>query len=43
VARITSPRIADALEPLIAGFDHPVMVIDVVGGHGGYILEFARR
>ena len=43
VARITSPRIADALEPLIAGFDHPVMVIDVGGGHGGYSLKLARR
>lgn len=42
-ARIVSPTIVAALEPLIAGIGHPVTVIDVGGGHGGYSLELARR
>ncbi len=42
-ARITAPGVVAAMEPLIAGLEHPVSVIDVGGGHGGYSLELARR
>lgn len=41
-ARIAAPGIVEALRPLIEEFDHPVHVIDVGGGHGGYSIALAQ-
>ncbi len=42
-ARIAAPSVITAMEPLIDNLGHPVTVIDLGGGHGGYSLELARR
>ncbi|HUZ01236.1 MAG TPA: methyltransferase [Thermomicrobiaceae bacterium] len=42
-ARIAAPGIAAALAPLLDRVDHPIRLIDVGGGHGGYSIALARR
>lgn len=42
-ARLAEPGVSGALAPLIEAIDHPVRLIDVGGGHGGYSIGLARR